>query len=242
MASLRIAALVAFAILGVAWLYLGLPYLVKRRARSAMTEAVRRAGCVCLTFDDGPDPRGTPAILDLLAESGARATFFLLGSRALEHPDLVERIAREGHEVAEHGFAHADPWADWSARDLAKGRRALARWLPRRGALLRPPYGRVALPTLLYTWLRGRRLALWSVNPIDDRCETGREVADRVVPQLAPGGVVLMHDARRRDARHAKGDSPQPTVDGLRIVLEELARRGIAARTLREATGEGRHA
>ncbi|MCL6548927.1 MAG: polysaccharide deacetylase family protein, partial [Alicyclobacillus sp.] len=65
---------------------------------------------VALTFDDGPDPRYTPLFLDVLRSARVRATFFLVGERALSHPDLVRRMAEEGHEVASHSFRHRHHW------------------------------------------------------------------------------------------------------------------------------------
>src|SRR4051812_43374336 len=61
---------------------------------------------LALTFDDGPDPRGTPGVLDALARAGVRATFFVLGAQARAHPDLVARVLSEGHDVQAHGFGH----------------------------------------------------------------------------------------------------------------------------------------
>ncbi len=77
--------------------YFVLPWLVKRLLTHRLTTRIRRAGCVCLTFDDGPDPSSTPLILDILDAAGAKATFFILGRNAEQHPALLRRIAESGH-------------------------------------------------------------------------------------------------------------------------------------------------
>lgn len=105
----------------------------------------RPAGAtVAVTFDDGPDPATTPRLLDLLAEEGGRATFFVLAGRAEAHPELVGRLVAEGHEVGLHGPDHRPltslPTGDLTAH-LRAGRDRLAAVLGRPVTLFRPPYG-----------------------------------------------------------------------------------------------------
>src|SRR5262249_34659556 len=97
---------------------------------------------LALAFDDGPHPRWTPAILHVLRRAGAPGTFFVVGARVLEHPDLVRRIRREGDEVGVHTFTHSDLTIvpDWRRRaELALSRSALAA-TGATSSLLRPPY------------------------------------------------------------------------------------------------------
>ncbi|MFC6800788.1 polysaccharide deacetylase family protein [Deinococcus caeni] len=111
--SLNRAAL-GVAALGVAaagLLVIGGPFLLWQRANLGLLRAgpqTRRA--VALTFDDGPDARSTPAVLDALREAGAQATFFVLAAQAEAHPDLIARMLREGHEVQAHAVRHRHAW------------------------------------------------------------------------------------------------------------------------------------
>ena len=112
----------------------------------------RRAGRrVALTFDDGPDPQRTPAVLDLLARQGVRATFFVVGARAEAHPELVRRMATEGHVVGNHSYTHS--WRfplrslGRTMEELCRTGEVLHRITGRQPRLFRPPFG-VTNPTI----------------------------------------------------------------------------------------------
>ncbi|MFD0786375.1 polysaccharide deacetylase family protein, partial [Micromonospora azadirachtae] len=105
---------------------------------------------IALTFDDGPDPRWTPQVLDVLRRHHAHATFFVVGARVNEHPELVRRILAEGHEIGSHTFTHADLSAAPAWRrelELSLTRKAIASATGRDVTLLRPPYS--SLPSAL---------------------------------------------------------------------------------------------
>jgi peptidoglycan/xylan/chitin deacetylase (PgdA/CDA1 family) len=217
-------------------LYLVVPWFAKNLLRRRLMTRARQRGCVCLTFDDGPDPRSTPRILQLLDAAGAKGTFFLLGRQAQQHPELVRQIAASGHEVGEHGHAHRHAWKTGPVsylRDLLQGRRSLAYAL---GAdtvrVFRPAFGELNLLTLVYLLVGRRRLVMWDVNPRDFEQQTGSEVAALVLRSLEPGGIVLLHDGRA----DAPG-SADVTVDAVRLILVEAARRGLRLTTASEAAG-----
>jgi peptidoglycan-N-acetylglucosamine deacetylase len=116
---------------------------------------VRSAGALALTYDDGPGPRLTPQLLDLLARHGAKATFYVLGERAEAAPAILDRMIAEGHEVGCHGYAHVNALAAPRAvamRDVERGYAALGRWV-RADAAFRPPYGKLRPAT----WRIARR-------------------------------------------------------------------------------------
>jgi len=156
---------------------------------------------VWLTIDDGPDPEDTPRLLTLLAEHGARATFFVVGERAARHPGLIPAIVAAGHEVAHH--THTHPLASfWCA-----GPGRLARELDDTLAVLReqgvqvtrfrPPAG------IKNPWLAGalRVRALtpvgWSARGLELWARDPGHVADRVLRGVAPGAILLMHEGPR---------------------------------------------
>ena len=159
----------------------------------------RRAGRrVALTFDDGPDPQRTPAVLDLLARQGVRATFFVVGARAEAHPELVRRMATEGHVVGNHSYTHS--WRfplrslGRTMEELRRTGEVLHRITGRQPRLFRPPFG-VTNPSIARAV---RRLGLdpvgWSIRSLDTMGQSPERVAARILRRLHPGAVILLHD------------------------------------------------
>ena len=179
---------------------------------------------VALTFDDGPHPEGTPALLDLLAEAGARATFFLVGEQVERWPRMAERIACEGHEVALHGYRHRNllrvpPRA--LARDLDRGAAVLREATGQSPTLYRPPYGIFSPAALALVRRRGWRPLLWSRWGHDwRRRATPDRIAHEVTHDLSDRDVLLLHDADHYNAR----ESWRNTVAAMPAVLRTLER------------------
>jgi peptidoglycan-N-acetylglucosamine deacetylase len=158
-----------------------------------------RADGVALTFDDGPHPEGTPAVLEALASAGAVATFFLVGEQVERWPEQAAAIVGAGHEVALHGYRHRvvlgrTPSA--LARDLDRAAALIAETTGRRPLFYRPPYGVFSSPALLLARRRGWIPFLWSRWGRDWSARQSPEaVARRVGAKLRAGDVVLLHDA-----------------------------------------------
>lgn len=188
-----------------------------------VTAGPRNARGVALTFDDGPHPRSTPQILDLLDTVGAKATFFVIGHKAEEHPDLVREIAARGHAIGIHSYAHErtysfkSPW--FVRRDLERCVTLLEGLTERRPTLFRPPIGHVS-PSIAKV---ARELELdlvgWSIRGVDGWAGAEpAEVADRVKRRLRDGAIVLLHDAAERD------DFVPASLEALPAILEEADR------------------
>ena len=163
----------------------------------------RKNQTLILTYDDGPGLATTPQILDLLAEMGAKATFFLLGQRVQSTPEIVRRLKNEGHELASHSHNHLNAWKvlPWkSVIDVQRGFSTLDNNSVD-FKLFRPPYGKLNLLTWLTAICRGVRFGWWTVvsgdtfRPLPD--------PDTVVQAVERdgGGVVLMHDFDRDEER-----------------------------------------
>jgi peptidoglycan-N-acetylglucosamine deacetylase len=186
---------------------------------------------VALTFDDGPHPEATPALLDLLGEAGVRATFFLVGEQVERWPGLAERIAAEGHEPALHGHRHRNllrvtPRA--LARDLDLGARVVEQATGRAPVLYRPPYGIFSPAGLALVRRRGWTPVLWSRWGHDwRRFITAERIAREATRDLSDGEVLLLHDA---DHYNAPG-SWRNTLAAMPRILQELARRELPAVT-----------
>jgi peptidoglycan/xylan/chitin deacetylase (PgdA/CDA1 family) len=182
-----------------------------------------------LTFDDGPHPGGTPAVLETLRSRGARATFFLVGEQVERHPALAAEIAAAGHAVALHGHRHrlllrVGPRA--LADDLDRGAAAIGEATGVAPALYRPPYGIFSPAALALVRRRGWRPLLWSRWGHDWRRRiTPQAIAAEVTEDLGDGDVLLLHDADHYSAR----DSWRRTAAALPLVLDALAARGLQA-------------
>jgi peptidoglycan/xylan/chitin deacetylase (PgdA/CDA1 family)/GT2 family glycosyltransferase len=187
---------------------------------------------VALTFDDGPDPEWTPQILDVLRDHGAKGTFFVIGSRAASHPELVRRMVDEGHEVGLHTFTHPDlsyvaPWR--FDMEMRLSQNALSGAAGIRAGLARPPYSSVPsavtetqLPVLERLGSHGNLVVLSDLDPRDWTDASAQEIASAAVPPAGEGAVVLLHDGG--------GDRSQ-TLAALPLLIDELRDRGYRLTT-----------
>jgi peptidoglycan/xylan/chitin deacetylase (PgdA/CDA1 family) len=183
---------------------------------------------VALTFDDGPHPEGTPAVLEVLAGAGARATFFLIGEQVRCRPELAARIAAEGHAVALHGYRHRLQLRLTPAQvaeDIARGVAAIQDAVgPAPLHRHRPPYGIYSPAGLRAARAAGLSPLLWSRWGRDWRkFTTPRLIAGRATRGVIPGDVILLHDADFYNARN----SHRRTVVALSQILNELNRRKL---------------
>ena len=186
---------------------------------------------VALTFDDGPDTDPTRKVLAALARAQARATFFVLGSKARQAPEVVAEIAAAGHEIGIHGDTH-DRWLsvrhpDAIAASLERALATVESASSRRPHLFRPPLGHTSPRTAVAARRLGLALVGWSVRSRDGLASTTAEDATRRVRAgLAPGAVILMHDASERSDREPVAAAALPAI------LDEIARRGLRCVTI----------
>jgi peptidoglycan/xylan/chitin deacetylase (PgdA/CDA1 family) len=191
--------------------------------RLFMTSGPATSRSVALTFDDGPDPTHTPAVLDRLRALGVRATFFLVGQRIEEHPGLVARIVDEGHEIGHHSYTHGPPHRTSTAALLIEARRTsalLQRLVGKRPCLFRPPHGKLTPGKLLGLWALGQTVVLWNLDPKDFACGAVEPIRRRFQAEpLAGGDIVLLHDVHAHIA---------PALD---VLVERAARLGLGFTT-----------
>lgn len=150
-----------------------------------------------LTFDDGPHPENTPKLLEVLAQHQAKATFFLLGKNVAAHPEIVQRIVREGHVIANHSMNHPSfrtlgPSAQFAEIDMADA--ALAPFDGNKRHAFRPPRGHATLTTILGSVLRSQPLVLWSFDSFDFKLDLPALTARLEGFAPTPGDIVLFHD------------------------------------------------
>ncbi|HJD82880.1 polysaccharide deacetylase family protein [Kitasatospora aureofaciens] len=177
---------------------------------------------VYLTFDDGPSPTYTPRILSILNRYGVHATFFEIGENVAAHPSLTAQVARQGHSVQNHSWSHPDlrrlsgPSFNSQVGNTDQAIRAQTGRTPK---CLRPPYGAVNGTVRSRAAALGKQIVLWSVDPADwSRPGTGA-IQSRVLRNVRPGSVILMHDGG--------GDRSQ-TAAALPTILSTLKARGYS--------------
>lgn len=176
---------------------------------------------VALTFDDGPDPRFTPQILDVLDRHGVRATFFVQGHQVQRYPWLARAIVDRGHAIANHGWDHAamtklsTPALD---AQIHRTSDAIVRATGQRPTCVRPPYGAIDGRVAGRVWASVHVPVTWTVDPFDWRRPGAAAIFTRVMSKVTPGGVVLLHDGG--------GDRSQ-TVAVLPFLIEALRQRGM---------------
>jgi peptidoglycan-N-acetylglucosamine deacetylase len=174
---------------------------------------------VAVTFDDGPDPFYTPRLLEILAAANARATFFLVGERVREYPEVVARIVADGHELANHSFSHPHldqvSW-DEATREIVSTRTALEPKAPGTRRLFRPPHGTVHVNSTLAPWRAGETVVLWNVDYKDYLAAERTDITARIARRpLSAGDIVLYHGHNAA------------SVEALPDVLESARRSGL---------------
>lgn len=175
---------------------------------------------VWLTIDDGPDPRDTPAMLDLLAAHGAKATFFMIGRKVNAHRELVWRVHREGHQIGNHTGTHPVAWF-WALgpratrREIERGRDAILAATGAAPEVFRSPVGMTN--PFVHGALGGQRLIGWSASGLDGLSARGEPVVGRLMRGVRPGAILALHE----------GGAPG-RVATLALLLDRLAEAGYA--------------
>jgi peptidoglycan/xylan/chitin deacetylase (PgdA/CDA1 family) len=163
-----------------------------------------RCRVVCLTFDDGPDPDHTPRLLDVLRDLNIPATFFVIGERAARYPEIVRRIADQGHALGHHSYHHREPDGMTSrglSDEVSRTRALLKSLVGSDVCLFRPPKGKLTVASLWRLWIGGQTVVLWNTDPKDyamASADSLRAYFDN--HPLCGGDIVLLHDTHARAA------------------------------------------
>jgi len=168
----------------------------------AMSQAGAAGTGFHLTFDDGPHPVHTPALLDWLKANHSQATFFLVGQNARRYPELVRRIAAEGHQIGNHTWSHANLTKLTEAqahREIQRTHDLIVQITGRAPTLFRPPYG--MLTPAQRQWLTATlhyETVFWNVDTEDWKLSSPEAITQRIERTLKPGGIILAHDIHPR--------------------------------------------
>src|SRR3954454_12003021 len=214
------------------------PLLTPTGTGGAVASHHTPARTIALTFDDGPDPTWTPRVLDLLRRHGVPATFFVVGARVSEHPEIVRRELAEGHEIGLHTFTHQDLAAlpDWRRRlELDLTRQTLIEASGRSSDLVRPPYSPEPDALTTRTWASVGWLATSGYTTVladtDGRDWSGASpnaIATAAAPRDGHGAVTLLHDG---------GGDRSRTLAALDTLIPELQAQGYRFSTVCDALG-----
>ena len=212
-----LAVALALALAYVALVLSGVLVLRLRMFVDALTRGPKGARGVVLTFDDGPHPVHTRAVLDLLGRESARATFFVIGKKAEAHPDLVREILSRGHRVGLHSYEHDRFMALRSAAfvraDLERGMKALERITGERPTLFRPPVGHTNPSIARVVGELDLAVVGWTTSGLDGVASARPErVAARVRCALHDGAIIALHDAAERDDHEPAGVRALPAI------------------------------
>ena len=184
---------------------------------------------IAMTFDDGPSATLTPKLLDLLATHHIKATFFVLGEMVAEHPEILARAAREGHEIASHSWSHPNfaKMSQESVRSqLQRTDDEIKNTTGKRPTLFRPPYG--SITERQKRWIHdefGYDIILWDVDPLDWKRPGAAAVRSRILKETRPGSIVLSHDIH------------PGTIEAMPSTFDELEAKGFKFVTVSELLG-----
>lgn len=170
---------------------------------------------IALTFDDGPDPEYTPKLLNGLKERNVRATFFVIGEQAKEYPELIQQIAKDGHQIGCHSYDHTDlrsiPFQD-ACRQMEDTANIVEKFTGHRPMVMRPPFG--WSPQGLEDAVEMAEV-LWTVDTKDWSIKNSDRITDEALAQVKDGSIILMHDVF------------QESVDAALMLTDELKRQGF---------------
>lgn len=217
----------ACALAYVAFFLAGVLVLRLRVFADAVVRGPEGARGVALTFDDGPHPEHTRAVMDALEARGVRGTFFVIGRKAKAHPDVVREIVRRGHAVGVHGFEHDRLFSLRGARrvrsDLEASLRLLTDLTGSRPTLFRPPIGHTNPAIARVAEQLGLTVVGWSASARDGLSGVRPEaVVGRIRGHLEDGAIVLLHDAAERD------DRVPAAVAAIPLLLDAIEAQGLS--------------
>lgn len=183
---------------------------------------------IALTFDDGPDKSYTNEILDILNEYGIKATFFVIGKNCEENPDILKRIALEGHEIGNHTYSHprlSKITSNNLEKEILKTEKIVYDITGIKTCLFRPPEGVYSDATAKVSDSVGYRAILWSVDTTDWRSPEADKISKSVVENTTSGAIILCHD-------YIAGKSNTPAA--LRMFIPQLIQQGYVFVTVSE--------
>ncbi|MEQ8471664.1 MAG: polysaccharide deacetylase family protein [Marinoscillum sp.] len=174
------------------------PWWLRRFYSKATFSIPTTEGTIYLTFDDGPDPEVTPWVLKHLEEHNAKASFFLIGQRVKDYPDIVEEIIAKGHAIGNHTYSHVNGWKVDNQKyfdEVDQCSKALKAFTTKN--LFRPPYGRIRLNQLSNLTSEGYKVIMWShlSGDFDPALDLDKSLS--ALTKATSGSVLVFHDSKK---------------------------------------------
>lgn len=179
---------------------------------------------VALTFDDGPDPRFTNQVLDVLAQYNVPATFFVMGARVEAYPSIISRIVEEGHVIGNHTYWHPNLVEEELSvldREVQMSEEAIEQFTGYRPSLFRAPYGFLDNERVERLQDLGLTVIGWSVDSLDWQEDPPEQIAYNVVTNTQQGSIILMHDGAEWDEDRTN------TIEALHQIIPRLKEQGL---------------
>ena len=186
---------------------------------------------IALTFDDGPHPRYTPQILNILDKYGIKATFFTIGINAEYYPHVVEEIIKRGHEIGNHTYSHPHVSclnSENLKREVERCESVIFGLTDYKTKLFRPPEGMIDADVIQVLKELDYKVILWDIDTLDWANTPSEKIAKNVIDNICAGDIILMHD-------YVSYNSPTP--DALEMFIPELLKRGFRFVVVSELIG-----
>ena len=206
----------------------GSSIFAENETRRVYSKNREKSGQIALTFDDGPHPRYTQDILDILAKYGITATFFVIGVNATLYSDALKAIVDSGCEIGNHTFTHDDlkcACTDKIIKEISDCEKAISELTNTNPRIVRPPHGAYSKNLEEVANRLGYDVILWSIDTKDWAHTPANEIAQRVLSSLNDGDIILMHD-------YVSGKNT--TRDALNVLIPEILKRGYKFVTVSE--------
>lgn len=207
------------------------PHLEEWRQKGLVVSEVKTTKkVVAFTFDDGPNPSATPQILEILNKNHAKATFFVVGVHVERYPKIVQQIAKQGHEIGNHGYSHKIKnykQIEFAKSDIRHNEELLASIAGKRPVLLRPPGGFLSDALVDYTQKEKIQIVTWTWNMDfkDWKTNNSTYLANGIINNVRPGQIIILHDG---------GNNRGPMIKALSLALPELTKKGYRCVTVSE--------
>lgn len=192
------------------------PDLVKLFPKLITRQGNPKITAIALTFDDGPDLKYTPKILDILKKYNIKATFFVVGTQIQKYPATFNRINLEGHDIGNHSYQHLkipELSPDKIRYQLNRNNQLITRYVGPHELIFRPPYGALDPVSIQVIGQLGYKIILWTIDSLDWRGLKKKQVLANIIPKLKQGYIVIQHSA---------ADDPKENLTGSLEALPEI--------------------
>jgi peptidoglycan/xylan/chitin deacetylase (PgdA/CDA1 family) len=202
-----------------------------KKQKVVVTDVATSEKVVAFTFDDGPDPIYTPLVLDVLKKYDAHATFFVLGLRAEKYPEIIKRMAQEGHEIGNHSYSHRNFGkggnVEYMRKEIERSNAIIYELSGQKDVLFRPPGGYLSDALIDLIKKEHITIAYWSYiqDTKDWKGRSAEKISAHLIKNIKPGQIIILHDGC---------DSGMATARAVNLTLERLSKEGYRFLTVSE--------